>query len=229
MVRKQNALFCFSPPVMLATFAIEIGFLVYAVIRYKMNPVVRVISALLFFLAVFQLAEFNVCTNGQLAEDWSRVGFVAITVLPPLGLHLVHLIAGRKNRMLTAAAYGTGLMWIGVFGLSTWAFSGHVCSGNYIIFQLRDHVAFFYGAYYYFWILMGIVLSLWWATKAKKKTRHALRGFTIGYLVFLVPTAVVGNLKPETTGGIPSIMCGFAVLFALILVSVILPKTAQRK
>jgi hypothetical protein len=230
MVRKPNTFFCFSPPVMLATFVIEVGILAYALIRYKMSPIVRAVSALLFFLSIFQLAEFNVCGGtGQSAEAWSRVGFVAITALPPLGLHLIQLVAGRIHKPLTLATYATGLIWAGVFGLSTWAFSGHVCGGNYIIFQLRDNVAFFYGMYYYFWLLVAVGLSVQLAKRQRKKTQQALRALTLGYLVFLLPTAIVGGLKPEATAGIPSIMCGFAILFALILVLAVLPKTSKRK
>lgn len=215
---------------MLATFAIEVGLLVYTLVRYKMSPIVRVLSAMLLSLAIFQLAEFNVCGGvGQSAENWSRVGFVIITTLPPLGLHLVQLVAGKKSKLLMLTAYGSGLAWVGIFGLSTWAFSGHVCSGNYIIFQLRDNVAFFYGVYYYLWILVAIVLSIRFAHRARKKVRHALQAITLGYLIFLLPTAVVGGLRPEATAGIPSIMCGFAVLFALILVTIVLPKAAKIK
>jgi hypothetical protein len=46
----------------------------------------------------------------------------------------------------------------------------------------------------------------------------------LAYLSLLVPTTTVNLINPETVRGIPSIMCGFAVIFALILGLYILPR-----
>src|SRR5437660_1161960 len=89
---------CFSPPVMAATILIEISLAVYTVWRYKLNNLVRLAVAMLVSLAVFQLAEYFVCTGlGSMAAPWSRVGFVAITALPPLGLDIMHRLAGKPG------------------------------------------------------------------------------------------------------------------------------------
>jgi hypothetical protein len=40
---------------------------------------------------------------------------------------------------------------------------------------------------------------------------------------------VANTVKPETRQGIPSVMCGFAVLFALILAGYILPRAGKIK
>lgn len=230
MRSKGLSFYCFSPPVMLATFAVEVGLLVYVLIRYKMTPVVRVAAAMLFFLAVFQLAEYNVCEgSGLSAHQWSRVGFVAITMLPALGVHLAQLIAKRPNRSLTLAAYATALVAVLAFGTSDWAFAEQVCNGNYVIFRLRPNIALLYSIYYYGWLLAAMWLCAHFAAATKGKARLALEWQVIGYLVFLIPTAVVTMLNTQTTAGIPSIMCGFAVLFAFVLVFVILPHALKKK
>ena len=59
--KYQNKLFCFSPPVMIATIVIEISLLIYSVVRYKLNKLTRLVTLELLLLAVFQLAEFRVC------------------------------------------------------------------------------------------------------------------------------------------------------------------------
>jgi hypothetical protein len=226
---RSTTFYCFSPPVMVATCVVEVSLLVYTLVRYKLSPVTRLVTAFLFFLAVFQLAEFNICGNfGPSALTWARIGFVAITMLPPLGIHLFQVISGYKNRWLTAAAYGSGLVWATVFGASGWAFSGPVCAGNYIIFDLASPIEHSYFVYYYFWLLATIGLCLWHANRAKPRPRAALLWLAAGYLVFVVPTALVNTAHPATTAGIPSIMCGFAVLFALILTFKILPKISKR-
>ena len=56
---------------------------------------------------------------------------------------------------------------------------------------------------------------------------QTVRGLIIGYLIFLVPTALANSIKPSTRRGIPSIMCGFAVLFALIMTLYILPRASE--
>lgn len=215
---------------MLATFVVESGLLLWTLFRYKMTPAIRLASFMLFFLALFQLAEYNVCGGiGVSAEVWSRVGFVAITALPPLGLHFGHVIAGKRLGAIPVLAYATGIVWIAVFSVSEWAFSGHVCAGNYVIFQLRSDVSLLYSLYYYSWLFVAVWLNLLWARKASPKTRGALTAFSVGYLAFLLPTTVLNALYPSTIAGIPSIMCGFAVLFALILVFVVLPRWAPKR
>jgi hypothetical protein len=222
--------YCFSPPVMIATFVTEIILAIYVLVRYLDSTVKRLAVAMLFFLALFQLAEYNVCGGyGISAAEWSRVGFVAINMLPPLGLHLARAITGRKANWLTHLAYGTAAFWAAVFAFSERAFSGHVCAGNYVIFQVKQQLAYFYYGYYYGWLLAGITLCLRFARQAKKPIREALYLQVTGYMVFLLPTTVVNTVKPETVSGIPSIMCGFAVIFAFVLVVGIVPATVQAR
>ncbi|HSX34855.1 MAG TPA: hypothetical protein VLF62_04390, partial [Candidatus Saccharimonadales bacterium] len=62
-----------------------------------------------------------------------------------------------------------------------------------------------------------------------KKQQRAISGLTFGYLVFIVPTILVNLLSRDTVRGIPSIMCGFAVLLALSLGFMVLPATVSKK
>lgn len=229
-MKNKTTFYCFSPPVMLATFLVESGLLLYVLWRYKLSPVTRVAAALLAFLATFQLAEYYVCSQtGTSAVFWSRVGFVAITLLPPLGIHLIHLISKKPERLLLYTAYVTAAVWALVFGASEWAFNGHVCSGNYVIFQLRPNVGLMYSIYYYGWLLAGVWLVSSFRRSVPKKIRGELSWLVAGYFVFLVPTSIVNIVNRETLSGIPSIMCGFAVLFALILVFRILPTASGKR
>ena len=210
---------------MLATFLIEITLLVYTFLRYKLSPITRVIMLALFFLALFQLAEYSVCGRFQLsAAAWSRMGYVAITMLPPLVVHLVLLIAKRSWQWLVWIAYASGIAWAGIFGLSQCAFTGYVCEGNYVIFQLSKAASRFYSTYYYFWLGVGMALAVYFAVQSVGRVREALVLQAMGYVVFLLPTAIIGNLNQGVRQGIPSIMCGFAILYALILVFGILPR-----
>ncbi len=219
---------------MVTTLIIEITLAIYTVWRYKMNALSRLITMIVVSLAIFQLAEYFVCTGyGLKAEQWSRVGFAAITTLPALGLHLLYVLSGNKDRRLVGAAYGMMTCFIIFFLVYSKAFIGNECSGNYVIFQIGRVPSIMYGIYYYGWLLTGIILGARRANKfmaqglpARKKL-ESVRALIIGYLVFLVPTAAAYTVKPASRAAIPSVMCGFAVLFALILVIYVLPRMAE--
>ncbi len=230
MFKKPGVLYCFSPPAMLATFIIEITLAIYTLIRYKMTAIVRLATAILVLLAIFQLAEFSVCGRSSTsALMWSRIGYMAITLLPPLALDLVLTIKNKRRRILLMLAYGTSLGFALFIGLSSSAFSGHVCAGNYAIFQLVHPLGGLYFIYYYSWLLLGIGLSLFFSIKAKQQAREMLILQVFGYLSFLLPTGIVNAVNPNTISGLPSVMCGFAVIYAIILALGIVPMSMPKK
>lgn len=226
--KYQGKMFCFSPPVMLATFIIEISLAFFTVWRYKMSTSVRLATLLLVFLATFQLAEYMVCVGlGLGSMDWARIGYVAITALPPLGVHLAFSLAGKRNVPIIAGAYIAGALFMGYFLFATDVFTGSQCLGNYVIFQMGGFAARLYTLYYYGLLLLAIGVSLRLAAYVPKR-RRALEAFVAGYVLFMLPTTVVNTLNPDTIKGIPSIMCGFAVLLALVLVFWVLPMSEKR-
>lgn len=228
MKRTSSTFYCFSPPIMVITMVSEVTLFVYTLLRYKMTPITRVISLMLLFLALFQLAEFNVC-GGHNAKTWSHIGFVSITLLPALAIHLISLIAKKKNTLLKAISYSVSAIFAVLFGLSSSDISAHACGGNYAIFKIADKVGGLYYFYYYFWLFLGIGLCLYYIVKAKEKIRQALILQIIGFLSFLLPTGIVNTINPKTIEGLPSIMCGFAVIYAFILVFGIVPLTITKR
>jgi len=227
---KPDKLYCFSPLAMLATFIIEITLVVYVIFRYKLTPIARLVVIMLFLLALFQLAEYRECGSASATIlSWSRIGYIAITLLPALALHLVFLIAKRKERLMLWLAYGSSFAFAVIFGFSSSAFITHACTGNYAIFQLAQNLGGLYFVYYYFWLLAGIGLALYFSINTGKSSRRALVWQVFGYLSFLLPTAIVNTVKPETISGLPSIMCGFAVIYAIVLALAILPSIQNRK
>ncbi len=222
--------YCFSPPVMIATASIELVLMFYTLWKYKRTKIGQIAAVLLFFLAAFQMAEYNVCGGlGLHAETWSRIGFMVIATLPPLGIHLAMVIAKKDIKLLRYLAYATALVFILLFGFTERIFSNHTCGGNYIIFHVNHQVGVYYFIHYYFWLLAGIILNLRLMKQVKQRQRESLGMLVIGYLVFIIPTTLLNSFKPETTSGIPSILCGFAVLFAFILVFGILPNELDHK
>lgn len=214
---------------MIATFAIEIVLAAYTLFKYKLSELMVVVFSLLTMLGVFQLAEYNVCTSGS--EIWSRLGYAAITTLPALGIHLFYLLSVNKSRKVVGASYAAMAIALSYFLASSDVFTGYRCAGNFVIFELSSLTTVLYSVYYFSLLAVAISLSIYWLFKhPKAKTKKQLiTALVVGYGVFLVPTATVITIFPDSQAGIPSIMCGFAVIFALILAVYIAPRALTVK
>lgn len=224
---KTDKMYCFSPPVMLATFFIEIICAMYVVFRYKLTPITRLAASLLVCLAVFQLAEWNVCEGswGVDSLTWARIGYAAITLLPPLGIHLATRIAGQKQRVLVSVGYLSGIVFACIFLFVGHGMGSQECLGNYVIFSIAPWAVTPYIIYYYGW-LAATVTYAWRAgtVMVKHSQKTALYALAIGYLFFILPTTAANIIDPTTVAGIPSIMCGFAVILAIILAGFVVPR-----
>jgi len=215
---------------MLATFAIEITFALYILWRYKFTPIARLIISLLVLLAVFQGTEFMLC--GGLALEggtWSKIGYGAITLLPPLGIHLAYLLANKKPGKVVALAYTSGIIFLAYFAFATQAISGHTCYANYVTFNTADGTTLPYTMYYYGWLFIGTFLTYKWAPTLDKHRKAALYALMAGYLSLLIPTTTITILWNEATAGIPSIMCGFAIILAALLTLKVAPESIKLK
>ncbi len=226
--RYGNKFMCFSPPVMLATFLIEFALLFYVLWRYKLTPLTRTIAVFIGCLGIFQLAEYMICGGLGLGGNvWARIGYVSITLLPALGIHILALLAGVKAKKLLTAAYGSAFLFAGYFAFGPSAVGLEQCAPNYAVFALGGIDTLLYAAFYYGWLLAAVGLAAHWA-KQKPKKAAALRWMAIGYASFILPTTVANIIDPATIAGIPSIMCGFAILIAIIIVWRVLPLATNK-
>ncbi len=210
---------------MLATFMIEIVLAIWIVLRYRLTAVTRLCVVILICLATFQLAEYNVCEGswGLSSLTWARVGYVAITLLPPLGLHLATRIAGKRNHRMLAASYAIAVVFGGYFMLSEQGLGAQACLGNYVIFEINPWASKLHALYYYSLLLAGVAYSLHYAGSARPHIARALKSLSFGYAAFMLPTTLINIIDPSTMTGIPSIMCGFAVIFVVVIAGDMLP------
>lgn len=217
---------------MAATFIIEISLVIYTLWRYRLNSISKISSILLLCLAVFQLAEYGVC-EGALAlssTEWAKLGYVAITLLPPLGIHLIARLSGDKRVFPVVIGYSMSMLFIGIFLFVTNGISADACLGNYVIFQQAPGTGIWYGMYYYGLLIAAIGYALHRARAGVgSRIRQAMHMLVVGYLIFMVPTTIVNTIDPSTISGIPSIMCGFAVFFAVLLVFGVLPQALTKR
>jgi hypothetical protein len=209
---------------MIATLVIELVLAVLVFVRYRTTRFGRVSALILLLLATFQFAEYRICTpTDGAALLWSRIGFVAITLLPIAGLYLVSLVSRRPH--FIKVGYVTCAAFILYFILVPKSISGAICGGNYVIFNLSNDLYRLYGFYYLGFLLLGMWESIEKISSLKHRTpsKRLLQWLIIGYMSFMAPMGAVYMLFPSTRNGVASIMCGFALVLALILAFKVVP------
>lgn len=223
---NSNTLFCFSPAVMLATLIIEFSLALYTFVRFRMTRFGQLAAAALIFLGVFQLAEYQIC-GGDNGILWGRIGYVAITMLPPLGMHMIYLITGNSKYL--KFSYALAAIYITAFMFAQKSIVSAACTGNYVIFNTVQELYWTYGIYYTGLLMLG-VWELVEKIRECSDEDFSLRAWmALGYFSFMVPMAVVYMILPETRQAVPSVMCGFAVILAILLAFMIVPKYNKRK
>ncbi len=221
--QDKSSFFCFTPEVMLATFIIEICIAVYAYLKFRTTLFGKLSVLTLLLLGLFQLAEYQIC-SGSNQIFWARFGFIVITLLPPLGIHLVSIVTGNRNFL--QFAYTLAGVFILIFAFAPKSITGGVCGGNYIIFNTAQELYWTYGIYYLGLLFLGIFGALAELRTGDKKERNfsLLIWMLFGYFSFMVPMGFVYFIFPETAMSVASVMCGFALTFAIMLGFVIAKK-----
>lgn len=211
---------------MLITFLFEIGSALYILWRYKLSTASRLVVMILGCLGVFQAAEYIICGGGSM--EWAQAGFVAITLLPPLGFHLASVLAKKNHYKPVYLAYVTSIIFIVTFGFLSHSIQNQTCTGNYVMFDFMPGLVYPYTLYYYGWLFIGTYFSYRWSKTVKVvSNKKALQALMAGYLLFILPTTTANIIDPTTLRAIPSIMCGFGVLLAITLVYWVIPAVAK--
>ena len=211
---------------MLFTLTIEFLFALYVLISSKLRrSSTIIITLILICLGIFQLAEFQVC-GGDKTLYWMRLGYVAITLLPALGIHLISIVTKRRVARYLGYIIAAGFIWVFLFNPAS--IHTVACGGNYILINTNGVVASTYFPIYYsisltIAILEILSLSPRYKGREDKDSRNMVYWLLGGYASFLIPTAAVYLISPAARAGIPSIMCGFAILLSIILTFFVYP------
>ena len=223
--KKSETLYCFSPLVTLLTGALELACVLYAFATYRATPFGRTATLLVFLLAIFQFSEYAICSGGSIAL-WNKIGYAAIALLPATGVHLTELVT--KKTFWTPLSYAAGIAVALLILIPGGAFITTYCTGTFVLFELDAFPSSVLGIYYFLFLLTPMA-KLAVHLVRKQKNAHLILWMFLGYLSFLVPTLTVTLLFASSQSGIPSIMCGFAVLLACIVIFKILPLYHKKK
>ncbi len=223
---RSDTLFCFSPTVMLATAIIELFLAAYVFIRFRMTQFGRLATVALISLGLFQVAEYQICAGAN-NFLWAQIGLISATFLPALGIHLISLLTGKN--LYVRAAYSFAVLYAAIFLFAPEAINGATCSGNYIIFNTAIGLGWAYAIYYFGFLMLGLWEIIDKIKKSGKEDFSALFWMFVGYSSFMIPMGIAYSLSEPARNAIPSIMCGFAVIFAVILALIIVPKFHNNK
>lgn len=215
LISSPTSFYCFSPEVMLITGLIEFGLFVWLLIKRNRNRALSLIIIILFCLAWFQFVEYYSCIW---AVDTSAImsGMVAITLLPALGFDLVGRIAGGVGGV-RLGYWIAGSVSLGFIGFPQ-LFENAVCSGNYLIINVDEGIGHIFGGYYLLYLVWALIEGIKYSNRSIESNRRiSMMWLMFGYVSFMLPMAIVYSVNPELVMAIPSVMCGFAIILALIL------------
>jgi hypothetical protein len=150
-----------------------------------------------------------------------KVGFIGTAFLPALGLHLVHLINNRQYKILVWVGYVLAILAIMAIFLTNNESFLHECVGRFVAFKVGTLTGKIYFLYYA--LVIGISFVLLFVNIYKKINTKLNIYTTAAFLVFIVPALVLFFASQVPYSGLPSVMCGFAILAAIILTAKILP------
>ncbi len=215
--------------VSLIFFGIELAILIVVIIFNRDHPHFWEIVALLALLQLYQLSEFLVCI-GVNAGLITRIGFVVITFLPPVGYFLCTRVVKWKFPdywfgFAIALAFSVYFIYETssvTFGecnpfFATYESTGTITIGEGVkAYDLR--ISVLYGIFYHGSLLYSIwflVEHLIWG-KDKIENKYAVI-VLIGFLAFMIPMLLMVIIWPQYAVAVASILCKYALILAVTL------------
>ncbi len=220
--QSTNTLFCFTPLVSLATFIIEISFALYLLFKYRTTRFSRIGIALLVCLGLFQFSEYLICMEPQYTDLWIKIGYIAITLLPALGIHLISIITRRHTTLMSSSYIYAGVLVVAIVLIPQVALVA-TCQPDFVDITMSTWFGQFHGAYYIAYLLAA-VYTLWYSLHKHIGDSSEEKWLLISYAAFIVPTVVLFYLKVISHLVLPSVMCGFAALATIIFIMIVTPR-----
>jgi hypothetical protein len=212
----------YSPWLSALTATIEIAAGVWA-LRSPGRRRVRIPVALLqFVLAGYQVAEIFICAAPE-RTTLARLAFVDVVWLPPLALTLLVGLADA-GRLARGAVKGA---WAIAGGLAVWMavdpsfVVGTVCQAVLATYQHGTPFHHAFGGFYE--LCLGAIVFGGAAAMARvddRVDRAHIADLQMGVLGFMVPAMLTQIIWKGLDPSLPSIMCHYALVLALLLVRI---------
>ena len=214
--------------VSLIFFGIELAILIVVIIFNRDHPHFWEIVALLSLLQLYQLSEFLICIGINVGLI-TRIGFVVITFLPPVGYFLCTRVVKWRFPdywfgFALALAFSVYFIYetssVDLFDcnpfFATYTASGTISIGSVNPYELR--ISALYGAFYFGSLLYSIwflIEHLIWH-KEKVENKYAII-VLIGFLAFMIPMLLMVIIWPGFADSVASILCKYALILAVTM------------
>ncbi len=206
----------------MATAFIEWVLAIVMIKTFKKTLLRDYFAVLIVLLGVYQFSEFMLCTSGY-AKFWATFGFVTYTFLPAVCLDAVTRFLGRKVH--PAIVYAIPVL-VSAFTVVSGSF---VTEAYCILFYVRILNVFnqaqggylrvasiVYSAYYTgFIVLSGVLMLSAHRKESDRRKRRLHLCVPVGILLMGIPTYIVMFVLPGTDFTFPSVLCHFALFFAM--------------
>ncbi len=209
---------CFTPFISLTTAIIEFAIATFILVKYK-RYLVPVFSAILIYvLGIYQFSEFMLCSSSN-PFLWAKIGFLAFTFLPAIGLHFTLRLA--KNKKYNKLVYLFPVFFSIIVIIIPNFIVKATCSQFFVITKnilLQNYTSLFsiYQIYYFGSIIASCMILFTLIKKEKNKSNKKIEKLWLmaGMITILMPIILI-LIIPSLGIKFPSIYCEFALLFTI--------------
>lgn len=213
----------YSPLLSIVTAVIEVLVAMWAFTGQGRKSVKAAAAAILLFLASFQILEVLICAATPPSLFFSRIAFMCVAWLPPLGLLLISLLTGRRGIKIIAGLFLSAALILNILiPLTSHFVTRTVCRVVFTLFRNESPLFLAYCIFYWLGLMSMAGFSLAGSRTAPPREQQQLRLMAAGTLGFIIPSLVSVLLFPSLTrSSLPSIMCHYALFLALALMTII--------
>lgn len=214
---------CFSSTISLTTAIIEFALATILLLFFKKSVSRNFFIVIIYLLGFYQLTEFMLCSSTN-PEIWALIGFVTYTFLPAIALHGALKFLNKKANLpliyvLPILAASVAILTPG-FIISASCSKVFVSVNTMIDFSssfLVNALSWTYILYYPGFILLALLILYKNYLKQRNKTKRKIEvAWMLGVLLMTLPALIFILIFPALGRTFPSVLCGFALLVAVI-------------
>lgn len=220
-MKKVIVVMCFAPYVSLSTFVIEFLLAAFFLLKDPRDNLNRVIALIALLLGFYQLNEFLICVSGL--SLFTMFAMMIIAILPGLGITYTLIIFRKKIKFRWhVLIYLPAIFFVLVFAISDYFKQSAICFTVFVQYPGAGLLGMFFALYYLVYLVAGLIMFYFISSNVKSiyEKRLGYLGM-LGLFIFIVPTFVFLFFLPALEIQFASILCEFALLFAIELVVVL--------
>jgi hypothetical protein len=226
VIWERRALMNYDPILSIATATLEVGAAAWALRGPGRKPIIHTVSAMMIFLAAYQIIEAIFCTGSPVTLAFlPRMAFMVVAWLPPTGLLLVAWLYPSKTRTLYYYAYAMfvfcGTLVAGI-AIDKRFVSATVCEIVFAIYTNPTPLYRTYGFFYQSGLMSMLLISAYGVTICEDNHQRLLLGqVLLGSIAFIFPSLLAVTALQVSSSALSSIMCHMALFLALFLMRLI--------